>query len=179
MTRTTRADKIVYLDFKLIPMKIIVSLLLIAMPILLQAQKNKKTDDTKVVMTSSETMNQTKALFIVDGVKMQPNDSLNNLDSINPDNIESVSVLKGEQAILQYGEAGKNGVILVTTKTPFKMEPLYIIDGLKAKTLFISPDDIESMSVLKGKENTSLYGPEGDAGVILITTKKSKKQERK
>jgi len=156
-------------------MKIIVALLLLAMPTLLQAQKSKKTDDTTVVTTSSETMNQSKALFIVDGVRMQPNDSLNNLDSMNPDNIESVSVLKGDQAILQYGEAGKNGVILVTTKMPVKKEPLYIVDGLKTKTLFISPDDIESMRVLKGKENTSLYGPEGDAGVILITTKKSKK----
>jgi len=160
-------------------MKTIVALLLIVMPTLLQAQKNKKIDDKKVVTTSSETFNQSKALFIVDGVRMQPNDSLNNLDSINPDNIASVSVLKGEQAILQYGEAGKDGVILVTTKTSFKMEPLYIIDGLKTKTIFISPDDIESMSVLKGKENTSLYGAEGDAGVILITTKKSKKQNRK
>jgi TonB-dependent SusC/RagA subfamily outer membrane receptor len=161
------------------PMKIIVALLLIVMPNLLQAQKNKKTDDTRSVVNSSETMNQSKALFIVDGVRMQPNDSLNNLDSINSDNIENVSVLKGEQAILQYGGAGKNGVILVTTKTPAKKEPLYIVDGLKTKTIFISPDDIESMSVLKGKENTSLYGAEGDAGVILITTKKSKNQDRK
>jgi TonB-dependent SusC/RagA subfamily outer membrane receptor len=160
-------------------MKTMVALLLILMPSLLQAQKNKKTVDIKFVTNSSETMNQSKALLIVDGVRMEPNDSLYNLDSINPDTIESVNVLKGEQAILQYGEAGKDGVILVTTKTAFKMEPLYIIDGLKTKTIFISPDDIESMSVLKGKENTSLYGAEGDAGVILITTKKSKKQNKK
>jgi len=108
-------------------MKIIVALLLIAMPVLLQAQKNKKINDTKVVIMSSETMSQSKALFILNGV-IQPNDSINNLDSMNPDNIESINVLKGEQAILQYGEAGKNGVILVTTKTPVKKEPLYILD---------------------------------------------------
>lgn len=48
-------------------MKIIVALLLIAMPILLQAQKNKKINDTKVVITPSATMSQSKALFIVNG----------------------------------------------------------------------------------------------------------------
>lgn len=160
-------------------MKIIVALLLIAMPVLSQAQKNKKTDDKKVVTISSEKMNQSKALFIVDGVRMEPNDSLNNLDSIKPDNIESVSVLKGEQAILQYGEAGKNGVILVTTKTPIKMKPLYILDGVIIKNIDgLNSDDIESIQVLKGKESTSEYGEAGADGVVLITTKSSKKQHR-
>lgn len=160
-------------------MKIIVVLLLIALPIVSQGQKNKKTNDAKVVLTSPEATSQSKPLLIVDGMKVQANDSIHNLESMNPDTIESISVLKREQAISQYGEAGKDGVILVTTKIPAKKEPLYIVDGLKVKNLFISPDDIESMSVLKGKENTSLYGAEGDAGVILITTKNSKGQQKK
>lgn len=160
-------------------MKIIVALLLIAMPVLLQAQKNKKINDTKVVIMSSETMSQSKALFILNGV-IQPNDSINNPDSMNPDNIESINVVKGEQAILQYGEAGKNGVILVTTKTPVKKEPLYILDGVKIKSIVgLNSDDIESIHVLKGKESTSEYGNEGEAGVVLISTKSSKKQHRK
>ena len=161
-------------------MKIIVALLLIAMPILLQAQKNKKINDTKVVIKPSETMSQSKALFIVNGVKVQPNDSINNLDSMNPDTIESINVLKGEEAILQYGEDGKNGVILVTTKTPVKKEPLYILDGVKIKSIVgLNSDDIESIHVLKGKESTIEYGDEGEAGVVLIFTKSSKKQHRK
>ncbi|MBE8723257.1 SusC/RagA family TonB-linked outer membrane protein [Sphingobacterium pedocola] len=36
----------------------------------------------------------------------------------------------------------------------------------------ISPDDIESMTVLKGPNGASLYGARGANGVILITTKK-------
>ena len=161
-------------------MKIIVALLLIAMPILLQAQKNKKINDTKVVIKPSETMSQSKALFIVNGVKVQPNDSINNLDYMNPDTIESINVLKGEEAILQYGEDGKNGVILVTTKTLVKKEPLYILDGIKIKSIVgLNSDDIESIHVLKGKESTSEYGDEGEAGVVLIFTKSSKKQHRK
>jgi TonB-linked SusC/RagA family outer membrane protein len=38
----------------------------------------------------------------------------------------------------------------------------------------INPDDIESMSVLKGPAATSLYGSRGASGVILITTKKGR-----
>jgi hypothetical protein len=38
------------------------------------------------------------------------------LESINPDDIESIEVLKNESAITRFGEAGKNGVIIVTLK---------------------------------------------------------------
>lgn len=37
-------------------------------------------------------------------------------ENVNSDSIESVTVLKGENAINYYGEKGKNGVILVKTK---------------------------------------------------------------
>jgi len=39
----------------------------------------------------------------------------------------------------------------------------------------INPDDIESMTVLKGAAASALYGSRGNNGVILITTKKAKK----
>lgn len=43
----------------------------------------------------------------------------------------------------------------------------------------INPDDIESVSVLKGPAASALYGLRGQFGVILITTKKGKKGTRK
>lgn len=90
-----------------------------------------------------------------------------------------MDVIKGEQAILQYGEEGKDGVIVITTKTPIEKEPLYIVDGVKIKNIIdLNPNDIESINVLKGKASTSQYGDEGEAGVILITTKNSKKQNK-
>lgn len=49
---------------------------------------------------------------IIDGV---PSDRIA-LNSLDPNNIESVSVLKDENATSVYGEKGKNGVILVITK---------------------------------------------------------------
>lgn len=39
----------------------------------------------------------------------------------------------------------------------------------------INPDDIESMTVLKGAAATALYGSRASNGVIMITTKKAKK----
>ena len=41
----------------------------------------------------------------------------------------------------------------------------------------INPDDIESVSVLKGANASALYGSRATNGVILITTKKGKKSE--
>lgn len=46
-------------------------------------------------------------------------------------------------------------------------------DGISA----INPDDIESMTVLKGGAAAALYGSRGANGVILITTKKGKAQK--
>ena len=52
-------------------------------------------------------------LYIVDGKKLSDKAAI---DSINPNDIESVNVLKGEKAVALYGEAAKNGVIVITTK---------------------------------------------------------------
>ncbi|MFA8433063.1 MAG: SusC/RagA family TonB-linked outer membrane protein [Marinifilaceae bacterium] len=42
----------------------------------------------------------------------------------------------------------------------------------------INPEDVESISVLKGASATALYGSRGANGVVLITTKKGKSQDR-
>lgn len=50
--------------------------------------------------------------------------------------------------------------------------PLYIVDGIQT-TLGnqISPEDIESMEILKDAAATAIYGSRGANGVIIITTK--------
>ena len=53
-------------------------------------------------------------------------------------------------------------------------DPLLIIDGIVAEKFDlrnINPDDIESISILKGSTATALYGCRGWSGVIIITTK--------
>jgi TonB-linked SusC/RagA family outer membrane protein len=77
-----------------------------------------------------------------------------------------------------------------------KNQPLFVVDGVPISNSvsgasgrgnleidfgngagFINPDDIESMSVLKGPAASALYGSRAANGVILIKTKAGKKQK--
>lgn len=55
--------------------------------------------------------------------------------------------------------------------------PLYVIDGTPTNSNDINLDDVESISVLKGPSATALYGQRGDAGVVVITTKKGESRK--
>lgn len=55
------------------------------------------------------------ALIIVDGKTM----SYNQFKKIKPDDIAAIDVLKSDESLKKYGVKGKNGVVLVTTKTVF------------------------------------------------------------
>ncbi len=58
-------------------------------------------------------------LLVVDGVPVESNGiagSPNYLNTLNPDDIESVSVLKDASATALYGSRASNGVIIITTK---------------------------------------------------------------
>ncbi|MEO8406287.1 MAG: SusC/RagA family TonB-linked outer membrane protein [Chitinophagaceae bacterium] len=56
---------------------------------------------------------------------------------------------------------------------------LYVVDGMpiSSDTWNISPDDIESYTVLKGPTAAALYGSRAQYGAILITTKKGNKKK--
>lgn len=56
---------------------------------------------------------------------------------------------------------------------------LYVVDGIpiSSDTWNISPDDIESFTVLKGPSAAALYGSRAQNGAILITTKKGNKRK--
>ncbi len=56
------------------------------------------------------TINDSRPLYVIDGVPSDPGSSL------NPDDIESISVLKDASSSAIYGTRGANGVILITTK---------------------------------------------------------------
>ena len=56
-------------------------------------------------------------------------------------------------------------------------QPLILVDGVEREFSQISPDDIESISVLKDASATAVYGVRGANGVMLITTKRGKDQK--
>lgn len=95
------------------------------------------------------------------------------------------------------GPSGSTRVLLRgNTEMTGNNQPLYVVDGVPLdNTNFgsagtsggydlgdgissINPDDIETMSVLKGPAASALYGSRASHGVILITTKKANKGER-
>src|SRR6185312_9069377 len=55
-------------------------------------------------------------------------------------------------------------------------DPLYIVDGVPTKDGIneISPNDVESITILKDAASASIYGARSSNGVVLITTKKGK-----
>jgi len=57
---------------------------------------------------------------------------------------------------------------------------LYVVDGIPvtSDTWNLSPDDIESYTVLKGLAATAIYGSRAQNGAILITTKRAKKNDK-
>ncbi|GAC1416995.1 MAG: SusC/RagA family TonB-linked outer membrane protein [Flavisolibacter sp.] len=57
---------------------------------------------------------------------------------------------------------------------------LYVVDGLpiNSDTWNISPDDIETFTILKGPAAAALYGNRGINGAILVTTKKGKRNAK-
>ncbi len=84
---------------------------------------------TKIIIRGVSTISGgTQPLWIVDGVPINVSANENNdfsdgnitptrnLD-LDPNNIESISILRGLSATTLYGSQGRNGVILVTTKT--------------------------------------------------------------
>ncbi len=137
-------------------------------------------------------------LFIIAGTIL-PESVFKTLD---PETIQSVNVLKGESATAKYGDQAKNGAVEVTLKTSArgwidgdsvpgqdlsiktkifnlgpnsKNNPLFMLDGViidKGRMDAVNPDNIESITVLKDKSATAMYGEKAKDGVILITSKK-------
>lgn len=86
--------------------------------------------------------------------------------------------VSGVTGMQRNGEAGRDdnteiwvrGVSTTTVATP-----LVLVDGVERSWTTISPEDIESFSILKDASATAVYGVKGANGVILIQTKKGSK----
>ena len=86
----------------------------------------------------------------------------------------------GLQSVSATGQPGRNadvrlrGIGSITAGS----SPLYVVDGIPlvegSRLASIDPNIIESVSVLKDADATSIYGSRGANGVILITTKRGK-----
>ena len=103
-----------------------------------------------IIRGAKSLSNDNQPLFVIDGVPVI--NTLNNIGQVgndnrvdygnaisdlNPDNIESVSVLKGPSAAALYGSRAGNGVVLITTKTGAKSNRMTV--NVNSNTVFDNP----------------------------------------
>lgn len=82
--------------------------------------------------------------------------------------------MPGVTVTVGSGRPGDNGgTIRVRGVGSFGATPdaLILVDGIPGKLNDISPDDIQSISVLKDASSAAIYGARSANGVILVTTK--------
>ncbi|WP_337042323.1 SusC/RagA family TonB-linked outer membrane protein [Emticicia sp. 17c] len=103
-----------------------------------------------VIRGAKSLSNDNQPLFVIDGVPII--NTLNNVGQIggdnrvdygnaiadlNPDNVESVSILKGPSAAALYGSRAGNGVVIITTKNGSKAKKMTV--NLSTNTVFDMP----------------------------------------
>ena len=144
----------------------------------------------EVVVTAGGISREKKALGFsveeVEGASIKESGETNIVSGIS-------AKVSGVQVTNSSGAAGAASYIKIRGNATFTSndnQPLMVVDGvpidnsqirtedLRAgvaysnRAIDINPDDIESISVLKGGAAAALYGTRGANGVILITTKK-------
>ena len=147
------------------------------------AQKN-----LTLIMKGTSAADYADVLILVDGREVTPEI----LRALNPSRIQSISVLKDpSEIIVKYTtDKSKKSVMLVTLK---KEEPKalagtvptirvsdnaskaqVVIDDVmvdEAKLKSLSPDQIESITVLKPETAVAIYGEAGKNGILVVRTK--------
>ena len=108
---------------------------------------------TKVVLRGNKSIGGlSEPLYVIDGIPMVNNkigqpgsyggtDGGDGLSQLNPDDIESINILKGANSSALYGSQGANGVILITTKKgDVQKATVTITSGLTFENISGLPD---------------------------------------
>jgi TonB-linked SusC/RagA family outer membrane protein len=137
---------------------------------------------TRVVLRGGSSLTgDNNALIVIDGVPIDNSnfgfaDVLNNgydagnrANDINPEDIESVTVLKGAAAVALYGQRGANGAILYTTKTGKST----VKDGRKFKVTLSENITAETPLKLPTMQNQFGQGSEDNYGNAYFDTRQN------
>ncbi len=96
----------------------------------------------------------------------------------NSPNVENLlqGKIAGLQIVQNSGQPGDDGATMTIrglgTFSDAGSSPLVLVDGVVGDLTYLSPENIESISVLKDAASSAIYGARGANGVILVTTKK-------
>jgi TonB-dependent starch-binding outer membrane protein SusC len=99
-------------------------------------------------------------LIVIDGVPISQSlgipGSSNPLNMINPDDIESINILKDASAAAIYGSRGSNGVIIITTKKGVRGKPRFTFNTQVGVSMVPKKVDVLSPAEFRNLVNT--YG---------------------
>lgn len=87
--------------------------------------------------------------------------------------------LPGLTAIQRSGEPGKDAVSLYLRGqgTINGQTPVILVDGVPRDITYIDPNEVESVTILKDASSTAMFGVRGANGVILVTTRRGRKDK--
>lgn len=157
-----------------------------------QSQQVIARDQIPLTITLQPEANSLNEVVVVGYTTQRKKDLTGAVSLINSKDIANIPV-GGVDQILQ----GKAAGVAVTTAsgapgegiavrirgvgTINNNDPLYIIDGVPTANGInqISPNDIESINILKDAASAAIYGARASNGVVIITTKKGKSGKAK
>ena len=110
---------------------------------------------TRIVLQGNRSITgNNEALLVVDGV---PIDDVSYITTLNPEDVQSVNILKGGLAAAIYGSKAANGVLVITTKKGSKGKPSITVSNTT---------EVQSVSYLPSLQTEfGGYGGEGGAFV--------------
>ncbi len=148
-----------------------------AAPVTIQLEESATTTLSDVVVVGYGTQRITKVSGAIATIKAA------DIEKLKPVRVEEV--LQGRASgvvVVNSGSPGSKPTVLVRGIPSFSgTDPLVIIDGVpQTLTDFnsINASDIESVSVLKDAATTAIYGVKGGNGVIVVTTKSGRKNQK-
>ena len=130
----------------------------------------------EVVVVGYGTQKITKVSGAISGVKAEA------IGKLKPVRIEDAIQGTAGVNVIQSGSPGATPLILIRGIPSYKNNgPLIVVDGVpqdQADLNSINPADIESVNVLKDAATAAIYGVRGGNGVIIITTKAGRKNQK-
>lgn len=139
--------------------------------------------DSINVALKSATLSSGEELVVVGYGTQQKSDLTGSVSSVDADEIATIptsnvqDALQGKVAGVQItpsnGSPGAQADVRIRgVGTLNNASPLYVVDGMLLDDIsFLSPNNIQSVEVLKDASATAIYGSRGANGVVIITTK--------
>ena len=155
------------------------------------AQEQSVGDRSTINVTLVNEVTSLSDVVVIGYQTVRRRDLTGSVSSINAKQLKDVPINSAAEALagrlagvqITGTEGTPNAEVLIRVRGGGSItqdnSPLYIIDGIQVENALsvISPQDIESIDVLKDASATAIYGARGANGVVIITTKGGRNQK--